>query len=374
MESTREETERSSDSENDSSFSSIDFNSMLYLQKESSNNRTDYYVSSPTMLRYEKSKELLNCEDIFYKTRNKMISKDSTEFLYTLVSSVKHRNNIPNGIFIKLGNILKFGQVYLKFLGFQEIVDVKDSVKGEKKVRTVIVKEDENLLSGLFRTGDKEWGMKDETNKSVCEFCMKWEGEKIKMCSECGKDSKYVDEECVYERCFIKDENLKKNSMTSGIEIRISDDLICSEDDHYSVIPLDLIKRLKKTSKTVKFKEEEFLIFHSITQNEIGSTFGKLILIPFKNGHHPLRIGRDGDNDVSLKNNTISRFHALITFEKSMKQDNLTRFGNLFLRDLNSKYGTYLLMKEERVRVRSRAVTYMCKNVLYRIEQQTLRE
>lgn len=84
-------------------------------------------------------------------------------------------------------------------------------------------------------------------------------------------------------------------------------------------------------------KDCNYMILESLDKE--NDEYSKSIhIIKFKNNGEPLTIGRDNDNDIIVRDISISRHHAIIRF------NNLS--GKVMIQNWKSKFGTLILVKK----------------------------
>jgi hypothetical protein len=83
-------------------------------------------------------------------------------------------------------------------------------------------------------------------------------------------------------------------------------------------------------------KDKNYIIFESLNKIKENNNI-KSIHVIILNENNKITIGRGQESDVRINDISVSRSHAFITFEN----------GKICLRDLNSKYGSLVLIKED---------------------------
>lgn len=91
----------------------------------------------------------------------------------------------------------------------------------------------------------------------------------------------------------------------------------------------DLINVEKPTDK-------KFIVLESLNQVKDNNNFKSIHVIIFENDEKVL-LGRGHDSDVRINDISVSRIHASLILSE----------GQIFLKDLKSKFGTLALLKED---------------------------
>jgi len=97
----------------------------------------------------------------------------------------------------------------------------------------------------------------------------------------------------------------------------------------YQNVHYDLINVFKPTDK-------KFLLLESLNQLKENNNFKSIHVITFENTEKII-LGRGHDSDVRINDISVSRVHASIILSN----------GQIFLKDLKSKFGTLALLKND---------------------------
>ncbi len=97
----------------------------------------------------------------------------------------------------------------------------------------------------------------------------------------------------------------------------------------YDNVHFDLINVEKPTDK-------KFIILESLNQLKDNNNFKSIHVITFES-QEKIILGRGHDSDVRINDISVSRIHASIILSE----------GQVWLKDLKSKFGTLALLKED---------------------------
>ena len=85
-----------------------------------------------------------------------------------------------------------------------------------------------------------------------------------------------------------------------------------------------------------KPKDKKFVVLESLDQLKENNNFKSIHVINFDNSEKII-LGRGHDSDVRINDISVSRVHASIILND----------GQIFLKDLKSKFGTLALLKDD---------------------------
>ena len=189
-----------------------------------------------------------------------------------------------------------------------------------------------NLKENQYQITQNESKIDDNERCWIClDGCSTEENPKLSLC----KCHSYVHFECLksYLSKKFKIQYNSQNTITSFTCQKFNCD-IC-------LAPYPVRFRIPKLDKIYEFvdlnlpEENDYLVLESLDYIKKNINLKTLYLIQLLDKE--ITLGRHSENDISIRDLTVSRFHAVLKYDKEN--------GNLFLENKSEKFGTLVLIR-----------------------------
>ena len=258
-------------------------------------------------------------------------------------------NDLKNEYYeINQGDILKLGRLYLKI---REIVIEGNKINKESNNKN-------NILNRLIKSLTIK-NQKNQNKKKLCRVCYSDEKEVnsplISPC-KCNGGLKYIHLSCL--RNWIEAKAiLKQNESNEGCLKYIINQVFCEicKEPYPDFIYIDEKQNFFEIFDFIQKKYKSYIIFETIptnenNDNEDNSHERELFILSFDE-KNSIFLGRSHSVDMKLNDITVSRCHCKIIINRNKNK--------YYLRDLGSKFGTEILIQNNKIKLNSNFPFYI---------------